>query len=63
MAFRDYLTADADAAKDYATLKTGLAAAFERDGDGYTAAKQDFIESILVRAKRKQSPEEEQGAP
>jgi GrpB-like predicted nucleotidyltransferase (UPF0157 family) len=63
MAFRDYLIARPDAAKDYATLKTRLAAKFESDGDAYTAAKRDFIESILLRAKRKLNTEDEQSDP
>lgn len=50
IAFRDYLTAHADTAQSYATLKTRLAQAFEHDGDGYTAAKRSFIESIVRRA-------------
>lgn len=50
IAFRDHLIAHEDVAEAYAALKTRLAAEFENDGDGYTAAKGDFIDAVVRRA-------------
>ncbi len=53
--FRDYLTAHPDAAKEYERLKLSLAPQFRHDRDGYTAAKTDFVSSILsLRQKSSQ---------
>lgn len=54
LAFRDLLSFDADAAKEYAELKRTLAARFERDREGYTEAKGEFIRLALGRATRSQ---------
>jgi GrpB-like predicted nucleotidyltransferase (UPF0157 family) len=51
LAFRDYLRAHRDAAGEYASLKRDLAKKFEPDRDGYTAAKADFIRSVVSLAR------------
>ncbi|MDA0232958.1 MAG: GrpB family protein [Chloroflexi bacterium] len=48
MAFRDRMRADANAAREYATLKRVLAARFGADRLNYTEAKTEFIERILA---------------
>ncbi len=53
--FRDYLRAHPAAAARYAALKRGLAATFQADRGGYTAAKGAFIAAILAAA-REQHP-------
>jgi GrpB-like predicted nucleotidyltransferase (UPF0157 family) len=47
LAFRDHLRANPEKARDYAELKHRLAARFERDREGYTDAKADFIQRTL----------------
>ena len=47
LALRDYLRANADTTRRYATLKKRLAREYADDIDGYTVAKTDFILSIL----------------
>jgi GrpB-like predicted nucleotidyltransferase (UPF0157 family) len=47
MIFRDRLRSDATLAAAYETLKRQLAAAFPLDGDGYTAAKGEFIRNAI----------------
>jgi len=49
--FRDHLRTHTQSANDYATLKKELAKQFENDREGYTNAKTDFIESILIKYK------------
>jgi GrpB-like predicted nucleotidyltransferase (UPF0157 family) len=49
--YRDYLRAHRDAAGEYASLKRDLAKKFEPDRDGYTAAKADFIRSVVSLAR------------
>ncbi len=49
LAFRDCLRSNPAKARDYAELKRRLAARFERDREGYTDAKADFIERTLRR--------------
>jgi GrpB-like predicted nucleotidyltransferase (UPF0157 family) len=46
IAFRDYLRAHPDAAREYASLKRRLAAQYGNDRDGYTEGKTEFITSI-----------------
>ena len=48
--FRDYLEKHPDAAKQYATIKRGLAAKFPSDRPAYTAGKEKFVCSILKLA-------------
>jgi GrpB-like predicted nucleotidyltransferase (UPF0157 family) len=50
LAFRDHLRSHAEAAAEYAALKRTLAARFERDREGYTAAKEEFIRAVLGAA-------------
>ena len=50
--FRDYLTAHADAAKEYEALKLSLLPKFRNDRDAYTAAKSPFVSRILAQAKK-----------
>ena len=47
--FRDYLRAHPEDARQYYLLKKGLAEKFGSDREGYTDAKTEFIESILVK--------------
>ena len=49
--FRDYLRTHPETAAAYAALKRDLAAHFDRDREGYTDAKTEFIQSV-VRAAR-----------
>ncbi|MDO4183061.1 MAG: GrpB family protein [Coriobacteriia bacterium] len=50
--FRDYLAQHAHVAQEYAALKLSLWREYEHDRDAYTAAKTDFIQSVVDRAKR-----------
>lgn len=49
--FRDYLQAHRDAAEAYGRLKTELLGKYERDRDGYTEAKSDFIKKYTALAR------------
>lgn len=49
--FRDALRADAELTADYASLKRVLAAEHVDDREAYTAAKHDFIRSVLDRER------------
>jgi GrpB-like predicted nucleotidyltransferase (UPF0157 family) len=48
IAFRDYLRAHPEAAREYCELKRRLAAIHGADRDAYTDAKTDFVRSILA---------------
>ncbi len=50
LAFRDYLRAHDDARDAYASLKADLAVTYASDRPSYTAAKDDFIMSVIERA-------------
>jgi GrpB-like predicted nucleotidyltransferase (UPF0157 family) len=50
LAFRDYLRAHPEIARDYYELKLKLAAQYGADRDGYTNAKTEFIRSIEAKA-------------
>jgi len=50
LAFRDYLRAHPEVARDYETLKHRLAAAFPNDIGSYTDGKDSFIHDIDSRA-------------
>jgi GrpB-like predicted nucleotidyltransferase (UPF0157 family) len=56
LAFRDHLRANPEKARDYAELKHRLAARFDRDREGYTEAKADFIERNLREAETGADP-------
>jgi len=43
VAFRDYLRAHADVAKEYGELKLSLAETYRNDRNGYTEAKTEFV--------------------
>lgn len=47
LAFRDYLRADAEAARQFADLKRALAARFPHDRDAYMNAKSSHVQEIL----------------
>ena len=47
IAFRDYLRADADAVRQFASRKRTLAARFARDREAYMRAKSASVEDIL----------------
>lgn len=51
LAFRDYLERHPEAAKQYSVLKRALAEKFPNDRNAYTTAKEEFVRSILARAK------------
>ena len=48
--FRDYLRAHTEDAKQYEVLKRALSKQFGSDREGYTDAKTEFIEAVLVKA-------------
>lgn len=50
--FRDYLALRPDLAAEYERLKLALCKPYERDRDGYTAAKGDFVRRVTAEAKR-----------
>ena len=50
LAFRDYLRAHPDAARDYERLKRDLAAKHRNDREAYADAKAAFIEGIITAA-------------
>ena len=49
--FRDWLIAHPDDAAAYEALKLSLCEPFRHDRDGYTAAKGDFVQGILLRCR------------
>lgn len=51
LAFRDFLRAHPDRARDYAELKRGLAVAFRFDREAYTRGKSDFVSETLELAR------------
>lgn len=51
--FRDYLTDDPSAAKEYEALKLSLWKKYEHDRNAYTEAKSSFIEKYTKLAKEK----------
>lgn len=55
IAFRDYLRDHPDVARDYAELKTRLAAEYGEDRLGYTDAKDEFVARVLELAGAKQA--------
>lgn len=50
LAFRDYLRRNPDVARAYGDLKLELAERFRNDREGYTAAKTEFVTSVLMKA-------------
>lgn len=52
LAFRDYLRANTEVARDYAELKRRLAKRFAHDREAYTDAKSAFIGAVLESARR-----------
>ena len=48
--FRDYLRAHSEEARRYEELKRVLAAKFATDRDGYTRAKEGFVQEVLRKA-------------
>lgn len=51
LTFRDYLRTHSEAARAYGLLKRSLASRHGSDRDGYTQAKTEFIEAIMLRAE------------
>jgi GrpB-like predicted nucleotidyltransferase (UPF0157 family) len=47
LAFRDYLRADAEAARRFADVKRALAARFPRDREAYMMAKSSHVQEVL----------------
>ena len=54
IAFRDYLNAHPDKAKEYEQLKLALWKSFEHDRDAYTEAKGEFVRQCTAAAKKEQ---------
>ena len=52
LAFRDYLRAHADEARQYADLKRRLAEEYGPDRERYTLAKGEFIREIMAKARQ-----------
>jgi len=52
LAFRDYLRAHTEAARDFADVKRALAARFPRDREAYIDAKSAAVREILRLARR-----------
>src|SRR5262249_44016208 len=50
LVFRDALRSDPALRQDYAALKDQLAERYRNDRDGYTAAKAEFVQTVLKRA-------------
>lgn len=50
--FRDYLNNDIDEAKRYEKLKLDLLKKFSNDRPSYTAGKDEYIKSIIKKAKK-----------
>lgn len=50
--FRDYLNLRLDLAAEYEQLKLALWKPYERDRNGYTDAKGDFVRRVTAEAKR-----------
>lgn len=50
--FRDYLISHPVTAGEYEKLKLSLLPTFKHDRDGYTAAKTDFVKSVVELARR-----------
>lgn len=50
IAFRDYLRAHPEAARQYEALKRDLAAHFRNDRPAYNEGKTDFVEAVLKKA-------------
>jgi GrpB-like predicted nucleotidyltransferase (UPF0157 family) len=52
LGFRDYLRAHSDEAARYEVLKRDLAARHRTDREAYTAAKSDYVDSVMRKATR-----------
>jgi GrpB-like predicted nucleotidyltransferase (UPF0157 family) len=50
--FRDYLRIHPEIADEYCELKKRLAAEYGSDREGYTNAKTEFVESVLMKANQ-----------
>lgn len=48
--FRDYLRTHPEAAAEYSALKQALARKFPKDRASYTRSKEEFVQSVLLRA-------------
>ncbi|MHB0886957.1 MAG: GrpB family protein [Bacillota bacterium] len=51
LAFRDYLRAHPDAAREYGELKRRLAGRFRDDREAYTEGKTEFVTRVLKQAE------------
>lgn len=50
--FRDYLNDHPERAAEYEKLKLSIWKAYEHDRDGYTAAKTEFVQTVMEKAKK-----------
>lgn len=50
--FRDYLRLNTESVEEYSRLKKELATKYEDDRIKYTSAKNEFISSVLKKAKQ-----------
>jgi GrpB-like predicted nucleotidyltransferase (UPF0157 family) len=48
--FRDYLRTHPEVAAEYSSLKQALAQEFHEDRASYTSSKEEFVQSVLLRA-------------
>lgn len=55
LVFRDYLRQHPDEAARYAHLKRQLAQRFAGDREAYTAGKTTYIESVMQKARQRQT--------
>jgi GrpB-like predicted nucleotidyltransferase (UPF0157 family) len=62
VAFRDFLRTHQDIREEYGNLKKDLAKKYESDRDAYTAAKSEFIDQILQKARPGAVPPEDSSA-
>ena len=51
VAFRDYLLAHPETAREYERLKLSLWKPYEHDRDGYTGAKGSFVAEVMKKAR------------
>jgi GrpB-like predicted nucleotidyltransferase (UPF0157 family) len=56
LAFRNYLRAHADVAREYGALKWRLAEEYRLDREAYTRAKRPFIDRITETALKTSGP-------
>ena len=51
IAFRDFLNANPDTAKEYEALKISLLPKYRNNRDGYTSGKTEFVKNVMERIR------------